>query len=141
VAGIEVSALPAKDMSIGLERTEFVRNNTNNSVWYQNAWFRGSWADGGVALGHPLAGHGTEWRVFASGGSTIHGVSGDMSVYRRRRGDQNLYGPDRSGHSLGGTLNVDVRLNASMRLVVAAEIEGSDAWTAALAHAGLRIGF
>ncbi|MGQ0560345.1 MAG: capsule assembly Wzi family protein [Gemmatimonadota bacterium] len=144
VGGIEVSTLPHADVSFGVERTEFVRNFTNNSNWYQNAWFRGSWADDGRVLGHPLGGHGKEWRVFVAGGSAPRGISADLAVYSRWRGVQNLFAPQRQGSSAGAAIAADARVNRALRLVLSGEIERgreADAWTAARGRAGIRYVF
>lgn len=138
-AGVEMSALPRRDVSVGLERTEFKRN-WFNSHWYQNAWLRGGWADDGIILGHPLAGHGVEWRLFASGGSA-RGVTADAAIYRRHRRAQNLFAPERRGLSAGGEVTAEARLNARMRLHISGDVEhGSESdWTAASARAGVRL--
>lgn len=141
-AGIEFSALPARDIAFGIERTEFVRSNGLNGHWYQNAWFRGGWADGGSALGHPLGGHGREWRVFVNGGAPVRGITAAAAVYQRWRGDNNLFSPQRHGTSAGAAGNIDARITKLIRVVVAGEFErGSNDWDAATARAGLRFVF
>jgi hypothetical protein len=140
-AGVEISAMPRQDVSVGLERTEFKRNRFN-SHWYQNAWFRGGWADDGMILGHPLAGHGVEWRLFASGGSA-RGITADAAVYRRHRRAQNLFAPERRGSSAGGVVNAEARLTARIRLQLSGDVEhgGESDWTAARARVGARLLF
>lgn len=140
-AGIEISALPRRDFSIGIERTEFKRNRFN-SHWYQNAWFRGGWADDGLILGHPLAGHGSEWRLSGSGGSA-RGVTAAVGAYRRHRRAQNLVAPERRGLSVGGDIDAEARLNPRFRVHLSGGVEhGSESdWTAASAQVGVRLLF
>jgi hypothetical protein len=140
-AGVEITGLPRRDVSVGLERTEFKRNRSN-SHWYQNAWFRGGWADDGMILGHPLAGHGVEWRWFASGGSA-RSITADVAAYKRRRRAQNLFAPERRGSSVGAALNAEAFLNGRIRLQLSGDIEhGNESdWTAANARAGVRLVF
>lgn len=143
VGGVEFSALPARDVSVGVERAEFVRNTTTNSNWYQNAWFRGGWTDDGELLAHSLGGHGLEWRAFATAGSATLGLSGDAAIFTRHRRDQNLFSPTRQGKSAGASLNANVRMSPSLRLLFEGEIERgeSGSWTASQARAGARFVF
>jgi hypothetical protein len=140
--GLEVSGLPKRDIAVGIERTEFLRNTTNNSHWYQNYSFVENWTDGGELLGHPLAGHGKEWRVFASGGSPLRGITADIGVYKRWRGDNNLLAPQRQGSSIGAVIAADARVTQLIRVMIEGETEsGSKDWSASSARAGLRFVF
>lgn len=122
LAGIEYGVV-TKNMSAGIERTEFLPNFGPNSIWYQNAWFRGGWADAGSAIGHPLGGHGAEWRVFANGDFVQHRVTADLALYARRRGAQNLYSPAWRGRSFGGEARADASLTRSLQLSARTNIE------------------
>jgi hypothetical protein len=143
IGGVELNMLPRHDVAFGVERTEFKRQWRTNSIWYQNAWFRGSWADDGVGLGHPLGGHGTEWRFFAEGGSASAGINTKIAGYTRHRRSQNLFAPDRSGRSLGGSVGLDARINRQTRLVLTADGErATDGnWKAFSGQIGLRVHF
>ena len=141
LVGAEVSALPRRDISLGLERTEFRRETTDHAIWYQNPWFRGGWTDGGTALGHPLGGYGKEWRAYSAGGIPTRGVSGELAVYRRQRSSDNIFAPEREGRSVGIAGNLDARLSPNVRLIAGGELEDGDDWTATRARAGVRVGF
>ena len=126
LAGIEVATSRAAGTAVGLERTEFVRNQRSNSLWYQNAWFRGGWSDAGELMGHPLGGDGTEWRMFAQG-HEARIAHWQVAAYERRRGPQNVFSPQRQGQSRGIAANFDVLLMKKATLNVRAEREGGKA--------------
>ncbi|HUP88860.1 MAG TPA: capsule assembly Wzi family protein [Longimicrobiales bacterium] len=141
VGGFEIGPFASVDFSVGIERAAFARSSASRSLWYQNSWFREGWTDHGELLGHPLAGHGNEWRLFATSGSALKGWEGAFSGYVRDRGSQNLLAPQREGKSNGGTLELDVRITRRAHVTLNGEVEqgsGDREWTTSKARAALR---
>lgn len=143
-AGVQAGGLPRHDLSLGIERTEFGRNRSSRSLWYQNAWFRGSWADDGIVLGHALGGHGVEWRASAAAGSAPKGNTATLTAYARVRRSQNLFAPQRQGASTGARVSADARITEATTAALQAELEhgtGAVSWNSATARATVQIRF
>jgi Capsule assembly protein Wzi len=109
---------------LALEHTRISAACCNNPPWYRHFELADGWAVDGAALGHPLGGHGEEWRVGASGAAgRSAALVVDVGAALRWRGGENVYAPERTGHSGRFELAADARLGprASAGLEVAAE--------------------
>jgi hypothetical protein len=127
-AGIELVHFgEAFDAAIGIEHLQFSATCCSNSIWYRNAWFRGSWADGDDALGHDLGGHGREWRVFANGGVSTRLV-GNVALFQRDRGNENLYAPERSGTATGAEAGINLVASGNLDVILNGVFEKGDGW-------------
>lgn len=142
IAGVRTGAVPgATWLSLGVERTSFRHSNTTfNTPWYRNWSLRNGWADGGVPVGEPLGGEGTELLGTASADLFDARLLVTARAFRRERGEQNLYAPQRMGVSHGGQLRLDVRLRPDVQLLLDALAErgAGDAWRTSQATASLR---
>lgn len=110
VLGAELGAVPGlPHLAVGVERTWFHPDcNCGTAVWYRNRSFRGGWTHRRRPLGHPLGGDGSEWRgdVRLDVGRATVAAAG----WRRERGADNLFAPERAGRAAGGQVHTDLRI-------------------------------
>lgn len=110
IAGFDLAAIPGLPaVALGLEHTRFSGSCCGNPIWYRSVFFRGSWSDEGRLFAHPLGGHGREWLAHARLDLPARGVMLRTELFSRRRGHENLFAPERSGLSVGGMMNVEIR--------------------------------
>lgn len=143
VAGIELGAVPGIEaLALGLERTAFAGSCCGNPIWYRHWAFQQGWTDGGVPLGHPLGGHGSEWLLHSRADLLDARLRLAGRVFRRRRGAENLFAPDRQGNSRGASLHGEYRISGGWDGVARAFYEwGERGWHEAHVLAGLRARF
>jgi hypothetical protein len=129
LAGVEAGPLPGlPGLSLGVERTNFPASRRGNPPWYRNVFFRGSWADEGRLFAHPLGGNGTEWLAHARLDLPGAGLLAGVEVFTRERRQENLFAPDRGGHSRGGTITVEQKLRRDAAFRLDASLERGDGW-------------
>jgi hypothetical protein len=130
VAGLDAGPFPGLDaLSFGVERTNFPESWRGKPPWYRNVFFRGSWADGGRLFAHPLGGHGTEWLARVRLDRPDLGLFAGAEAFTRERRHENLFSPERAGHSRGATASLEHRLRPGTGLRVDASLERGDGWT------------
>lgn len=140
--GVRVPMLPfASAFSAGIEHTQIARSCCENPPWYQHFELAEGWTEDGVPLGHPLGGHGREWRVHVVGAPFGACVLVDAAAFRRTRGDENLYAPERAGRALGIAATVDVRLRAWLSVGGNLRLEDGSGWRETRGGLHLRAGF
>lgn len=127
LAGIELPALPLNGMpAVAVEYVWFDRACCGNPIWYRNWAFQGGWTEGGRLLGHELGGHGSEWSVRANlhlDGARLR-LGG--AVFRRDRGSENVFAPQRTGRSRGARLHLEYRAARHVDVRFAGEIEDGE---------------
>jgi hypothetical protein len=138
VAGAELGAVPGLPaVAVGVERTSFGESCCGNPAWYRHWLFREGWTHGGREFGHPLGGHGSEWLFWTR--TDLAKLRLEGRLFRRDRGGENLYAPDRQGSSAGGRLGAEWAATPSLAAVVSVGGEsGASGWRASGARAGLR---
>ncbi|HEX9106906.1 MAG TPA: capsule assembly Wzi family protein, partial [Longimicrobiales bacterium] len=141
VAGVRDDAVPGLPwLSLGIERTSFPVSGKINTMWYRDWSLRNGWADAGVPVGHPLGGEGTE--LLGTVGATLLDARLRLSAhgYRRHRGNQNLFAPERMGVSHGGSLRLEGRLGPELDLLLDGEAErgAGGAWSTSRLSSALR---
>lgn len=143
VVGLEIAALPYLTLvAVGLERASFSESCCGNPIWYRHWRFAGGWTDGGVPLGHPLGGDGSEWLFWADAALADARVRIGTELYVRRRGEENLFSPDREGSSTGGAVRAELRLMQRVDVILRGMRETGDrGWAESSAFAGARIFF
>ena len=143
VAGIELGAVPgAETLALGLERTSFAGSCCGNPIWYRHWAYQQGWTHAGVPLGHPLGGHGSEWLLHARADLLDARLRLAGRVFRRRRGAENLFAPDREGSSRGASLHGEYRISRGWDGVARAFYEwGERGWHETHLLAGLRARF
>lgn len=141
-AGIELAGVPgAEAVSIGVERASFAAHSHKNPLWYRNLTMRGGWTHERRPLGHPLAGHGTEWRVYGSADALEARLRVRADVRLRDRGEENLYAPTRTGSSTAAALHAEWRAAHWLDLGLIAEIERAAEWRASSWSTSARVLF
>lgn len=119
LAGVRLASVPGLPrLSVAVERTGFVPGKTRNLPWYRHWRFHQGWTVDGRPLGHPLAGSGTEWRVAGWADSPDARLRIRVDAFHRDRGELNLYAPDREGESVGGEVDVAVRVGPRVEVRV-----------------------
>lgn len=143
VAGLRVPAVPGVPaLSVGLERAHFARSCCANPIWYRHMFYRDGWTAGQVPIGHPLGGHGDEWTAHARADLAGARLRLDGRVFRRDRGAENLFAPDRLGRSRGAALTAAYRWTPRLELEAAGQIEtGEKDWDESYGRIGLRLAF
>ncbi|HUF77116.1 MAG TPA: hypothetical protein VMM35_12600 [Longimicrobiales bacterium] len=103
-----------------------------NPPWYHHFELYDLWTAGGRPLGHLLGGHGTEWRAYVRGSGTDTRFRLEVDAFRRQRGAENLFAPERIGRShrgiAGATWAATRRGRTELRLDL--EYERGDGWSA-----------
>ena len=139
LAGIEVPSVPGvPGLGISVERTSFARSCCDNPIWYRHSVYHDGWTQDGRPLGHPLAGHGSEWSLGATGTFREARVTVDGRAFARDRGTENLYDPERLGESLGTTARVTLLLARGIEAQVGGSIEYGRGWREHAVAVGLR---
>ncbi|HEX7050674.1 MAG TPA: capsule assembly Wzi family protein [Longimicrobiales bacterium] len=138
LAAVEVPALPGwPEASLRIERTSFAPACCGNTIWYRNWAFRSGWTADGQPLGHPLGGHGTEWLARLEADLLDARLRVDARAFLRDRGAENLFAPDREGHSRGAHLTIAGRPHSSIEAFLSGGIEvGERDWR----QTGLEVG-
>jgi hypothetical protein len=132
LAGLESGPLPGlPGLSLGVERTSFPASRRGNPPWYRNVFFRGSWADEGRLFAHPLGGNGTEWLLHARLDMPGAGLFTGAQLFSRERRQENLFVPGRDGHSRGGMITIEQRLQRHTSFRLDASLEQGDGWNSA----------
>ncbi len=130
VAGANLPALPGlPGMGLGAEYTRFPHSCCGNSIWYRNYSFRGGWTDERRPLGHPLGGNGDEWLVHVDADLLQARLRLRAEGYFRDRGGENLYAPERVGHSAGGSLRLGLRVSPAFDLIGDVDAEDGSGWS------------
>jgi hypothetical protein len=138
VAGAFVPRIPgAPALSLGVERAAFRASCCFNPPWYRHVGFPGSWAGESQPLGHPLGGEGREWLLYSRAELLDSRLELAGRGYRRKRGAENLFAPERAGRSTGGAMNARWRLARAIDLRVAGEAERGEGWTMTRIEAGM----
>jgi hypothetical protein len=142
-AGVSLAAVPGiPELKLGLERTSFAHSCCGNSAWYRNWSFRGGWADDGVPLGHPLGGQGVEWRLIAQLDALDTRLRVGGQAFRRERGPESLYAPEREGISNGVTWALEFKPRRDVELFVRGTFEeGERSWSETRLNVGGRLYF
>lgn len=145
VIGAETPAVPgAPNVALGVEHTRFSRSCCGNPVWYRNWSFEGGWTDAGEPLGHPLGGHGDEWLLYTRADLLDARLRLRLRTFRRHRGEENLFVPQRTGVSAGGELAAEFRPTPSAEGYLSISLESADAgpvdqgWRASAIAVGVR---
>lgn len=143
VTGLELPAVPGlPSVALGLERASFSESCCGNPIWYRHWWFEGGWTDGGEPLGHPLGGDGSEWLLWTVTEMAQARVRLSGELFRRERGSENLFSPDRAGTSVGGTVGIEFRPVPRFDVVLRGAHESGDGgWSESNAFAGIRLFF
>lgn len=142
LTGVELAAVPGVEaVSVGLEHASFAAQNRKNPIWYRNLWMRGGWTHERRPLGHPLAGHGTEWRAYASVDAFAARLRVRGDIRLRDRGDENLYAPARTGTSTAAELRGEWRAARWLDLALTGEVERAADWRASSWSANARVLF
>mgnify|MGYP001169825598 CR=1 FL=1 len=119
VVGGEIASVPGlPGLSLGIERASFAPSCCGNPIWYRHWRFLDGWAVDGRPLGHPLAGHGTEWRLSIGLDPWNARLRFRGDAFVRDRGDENVFAPDRAGESRGGALHGSLRVGPRFDLVL-----------------------
>lgn len=141
VAGLELAAVPGvPELALGVERASFAGRCCGNPIWYRHWKFDSGWTVGGVPLGHPLGGHGTEWLAFARADLLEARLRIDGRAFRRDRGAENLFAPDRLGRSTGARIRTEFRALARVEFVLHGALEsGEGGWRESSVMVGLRM--
>jgi hypothetical protein len=101
-AGLFAPILPTLPaISAGVELTHFGRAPETYGIWYRHFKLHGGWAADEGPLGHPLGGHGQELRGYGSADLFRGRLRFSGDAFFRRRGEENLYAPERAGRSTG----------------------------------------
>ncbi len=143
IAGIRNDAVPGSPwLSLGVERTQFAMSDPvkGHTLWYRDWSLRNGWADDGVPVGHPLGGEGTEVLGTAAADLLDARLRITVHAFRRHRGNQNLFAPERMGVSHGGELRLAGRLRSDLELRFdgGAERGAGGAWSTSAVSASLR---
>ena len=126
------------DAFIGLEFTTVSpKPECCNTYWYRNVFFRGSWSKDDVPLGHALGGHGTEWALRLGWDPASAHVRIRSRFVARNRGEENLFAPERVGHSLGWEGSLAWRVSRA-ELELNGSVEDGSGWRSSALRAGLR---
>ncbi|HET7462306.1 MAG TPA: capsule assembly Wzi family protein, partial [Longimicrobium sp.] len=122
VIGLFFPGLPrAPEVGVGGEYTYFKHWCCGHGPWYLNSTFPGNWAVRGRPLGHPLGGEGSEYAAYLRADAWDARLRLDARGWVRDRSDRslnggvymgggNLYTPQRTGRSTGGSVDASVRL-------------------------------
>ncbi|HEX6588882.1 MAG TPA: capsule assembly Wzi family protein [Longimicrobiales bacterium] len=138
VAGVTAPAIPRlPELALTLEYATFSRSCCANPRWYRHVHFQDGWTQDATPLGHPLGGHGSQWSGVADASLFDARMNARVEVFARRRGDENLYDPVRTGDSRGVTASLEAGTGA-WRTLVAASHEGGDGWHETQLSVGLR---
>jgi hypothetical protein len=143
IAGLEVARLPgATWLAAGVGRAEFAGSCCGNPMWYRHWALRGGWTASGRPLGHPLAGHGREWTALARVALPVTGAAVELRAFRRTRGEENLFAPERAGRSAGGELGAHWRpARGRWALQLRGDVEGGEEWRAGRLQAQMGLRF
>jgi hypothetical protein len=143
IAGLDLARLPgATWLGAGVERAEFAGSCCGNPMWYRHWALRGGWTASGRPLGHPLAGHGREWSARARVALPSSGAAVEARAFRRTRGGENLFAPERAGSSTGGELAADWRpARGRWAVRLRGDAEGGEGWRAGRLQAQMGLRF
>jgi hypothetical protein len=137
VAGIELPAVPGVSaLSLGLEHARFPASCCGHPAWYRHGSLGSGWTDGGRLLANSLGGHGSEWTLHW--GTATGRITVDGRLFARRRGEENLFAPDREGSSRGIALRLSLPASQSLFFRLAGELEGGNDWHAWSSDIGLQ---
>ncbi|HSJ24056.1 MAG TPA: capsule assembly Wzi family protein [Longimicrobiales bacterium] len=129
VAGLDLAAVPGlPTMALAVERTSYAESCCGNPIWYRHIFYRGSWADEGRLFAHPLGGHGTEWLAHVRVDRPDDGLMFRVDGFRRDRGHENLFAPDRTGRSLGGSVAAELQVAGGTRMRLDGAWERGKEW-------------
>ncbi len=129
VAGLEVPALPGlAPLGVAVEAAWLAGQGGGNGPWYWHGFFPAGWAVKGEPLGHPLGGEGTEF-LLGLDVRLLETTRVSVDLFRRDRGQDNLYAPVREGSSNGAELKVDFQPTRLGEISLLAYVEEGDGWT------------
>jgi len=140
VVGAFVPRVPGVNaLALGAEYASFRPSCCGNPPWYRHVGFPGSWAKESQPLGHPLGGEGQEWLLY--GRVELFEARFEIAGrgYRRNRGEENLYAPERAGASTGGALDARWRWGPRTDVRLVAEAERGRGWTAGRLGAAVEV--
>ena len=121
----------------GAEFTRFATQCCGNPSWYMHASQRGGWVYDHRPLGHPLGGEGWEAMAYGQADLLDSRLRIESRAFVRRRGEEglarpervaNLYAPDRTGGSVGGSLDAAWRLAPRTDARVSLYGDAGDGW-------------
>ena len=128
IGGAYLGALPGVPrLGAGFEVAHFAPRCCGNIWWYRHTGFQGGWTDERQPLGHQLGGHGDQWTVRLDG-SPGGAVEFGGSVFRRNRGDENLFAPTFQGESTGAAVRASGVLPFGVEIGGAGEHEAGEGW-------------
>jgi hypothetical protein len=137
MAGVSVPALPfAPAVGLGVEFVHFPGRCCGNPMWYRNWAIRMGWTHDGGVLGHPVGGHGNEWSLRADAVAAAGVLVVNGRVFRRVRGDENLFAPDWVGVSAGADVTVHLQAGPGPGALLRGYFEEGSGWRASRLFAG-----
>jgi len=109
----------------GGEVVYFGKGRVETKPWYQHRGLTQGWSRNGVLLGHPLGGHG--FQLVTGVGQGGPAMEWEAWTGARRRGEENLFSPDREGWAFlnGGSLRGSLGDHLTARLRVEGEVGGT----------------
>lgn len=135
VGGVTVPAFPGTPgLALTGEYAHFGTSCCGNPPWYRHWSFPGAWAAGDRTLGHPLGGNGSQ--VMVSGTVDLPAGRVKAQLFRRDRGVENLFAPERIGVSQGVGSSLELSPRDGWRLRIDADHEKGSSWS----ESELRIG-
>jgi hypothetical protein len=139
VIGAEAAARASSPWSAALEHVRFARSTRTYPEWYRHGALGGGWSDDGALLGHPLGGHGHETSLAIRRDDAPHGYTAALRALARRRGDENLFAPDRAGTALGGDARLLWFAAPAVRFEMAGSAEWGSGWRAGALKATIQL--
>jgi hypothetical protein len=140
VIGLFLPALPGvPEAGLGAEYTYFKHGCCGHGPWYLNSTFPGNWAAHGRPLGHPLGGEGSEYAAYLQASAWDARLRLDARGWIRDRSDRsllsahnpgggNLFTPERTGRSTGGTVEAALRLLPRADLRASGWMDDGSGW-------------
>jgi hypothetical protein len=129
IVGFDLGALPGMSaIAAGVEHAQYAAYCCGNTIWYRNVFFRGSWADEGRLFAHPLGGHGRQWLAHLRLDLPQHGLLARAEAFVRKRRRENLYAPEQTGRSFGGSLTLEYSPRAGTALRLDGGFEDGERW-------------
>lgn len=136
VGGLTIPAIPGVSaLSFTGEYAHFATSCCSNPSWYRHWSFNGAWASGDRTLGHRLGGNGSE--INLSGSLDLERTRVRGEVFRRDRGVENLYSPERLGVSRGIGTRIEWAPRRAWQFRVEAGYEKGGSWSESRVRIGL----
>lgn len=142
MSGVFVAALPVvPEVSVGFEYSQFGTSCCGNPPWYRHVAHPGNWVLRDRPLAHPAGGDGSEVLVYGRWDALSSRLQLDGRAFRRDRGDENLFSPERHGTSSGFAASAGWRIRPRAELFTNAFREGGAGWVEQQLRVGTRILF